>query len=130
MPGPRDIVITGMGVVAPIGIGREAMAASLAARASGVGRIKLYDPSGLKDDTGAEVPDFDGRQYVTPRKSLKVMSREIQLGFTAAQLAREDANLNPSDVNPERFAVVFGADIIYSDIEELAPAYKVCLTDG
>ncbi len=130
MTKPRQVVITGLGVVSPIGIGRQAFAKSLAARTSGVRRITLFDPTGLKVDFGAEVLNFDGKQYVTPRKSLKVMSREIQLGFTAAQLACEDSGLQPTQLDPDRFGVVFGADMTYGDLLELVPAYRACIAQG
>jgi hypothetical protein len=86
----RDIVITGLGVVSPIGIGRAAVWDSLMAGRSGVRPISLYPPGALPVPFGGEVRDFDPKQYVRPRKSLKVMSRDIQLAMCAAELAIED----------------------------------------
>jgi 3-oxoacyl-[acyl-carrier-protein] synthase II len=127
----RDIVITGMGVVSPIGIGVDALAASLAAGRSGIRRLNVeFDDDQLAFPIGAEVLDFDPKLYVRPRKSLKVMSRDIQLAFTAADLACADAGLREHPVDPERLGIVFGSDLIPCDLDEIAPAYRSCTTDG
>lgn len=127
---PSEVVITGLGVVSPIGIGRAAFRDALYAGRSGVRRIESYDASPLPVDFGGEVADFDAKQYVRPRKSLKVMSREIQFGFAAADLAMGDANLSPENVDSDQFGVVYGADLIYCEPDELAAAYRACIVDG
>ena len=101
MASPRDIVITGVGVVSPNGIGGDAFWKSLAAGTSGIRPIDLFDSSGLRTPYGGQIPDFDPKVYVRPRKSLKVMSRDIQLGFAAADLALGDASLAAGGVEPE-----------------------------
>jgi len=130
MSQPRDIVITGLGVVSPIGIGGDAFWRSLAAGKSGIRPVDLFDVSSLRVRFGGQIPDFDPRQFVRPRKSLKVMSREIQLGFAAADLALADAEIVPGGMEPDRFGVVFGNDMIYADLEDLEPAYRRSATAG
>jgi 3-oxoacyl-[acyl-carrier-protein] synthase II len=125
-----EVVITGIGMVSPIGIGRAAFREALYAGRSGVRRIEHYDSSTLPINFGGEVPDFDGKLYVRPRKSLKVMSREIQFGFAAADLAMSDANLAAESVDADRFGAVYGSDMIYCEPEELAAAYRACLASG
>jgi 3-oxoacyl-[acyl-carrier-protein] synthase II len=110
----REVVVTGVGIVSPIGIGREAFWDSLLAGRSGVRPYQSFDASGFGVRFGAEVLDFDPKAFVRPRKSLKVMARDIQLGFAAADMALADAGFTPSIVAPERLGVVFGADPIYS----------------
>ena len=83
---PREIVITGVGVVSPLGIGREAFWSALMSGTSGVGEITAFDGSSLPVRLAAEVRNFDPQAYVKPRKSLKVMARDTQLGMTAAGL--------------------------------------------
>jgi len=124
MSHPRDIVITGLGVVSPIGIGSAAFWEALATGTSGIRPVDLFDASSLKVRFGGQIPAFDPKQYVRPRKSLKVMSREIQLGFAAADLALADAGIAPGSLDPDRFGVVFGNDMIYADLEDLEPAYR------
>jgi 3-oxoacyl-[acyl-carrier-protein] synthase II len=126
----REIVITGLGVVSPIGLGREPFWQSLLAGRSGISTLTALDFGQVTPPIGGQVGEFDPKLYVTPRKSLKVMSREIQMGFTAARLALEDAALQAGGVDPDLFGVVFGADMIYCDPEELAPAVRSCIPNG
>jgi 3-oxoacyl-[acyl-carrier-protein] synthase II len=119
-----EIVITGVGVVSPIGIGCDAFWQALATGTSGIRPVDLFDASSLRVRFGGQIPDFDPKQFVRPRKSLKVMSREIQLGFAAADLAIADAGIGEGIVEPDRFGVVFGNDMIYADLEDLEQTYR------
>jgi len=130
MRAASDVVITGLGVVSPIGIGCEPFWNALVAGASGIRQIDLFDSSSLSVRFGGQIPDFDPKVYVRPRKSLKVMSREIQLGFAAADLALTDAGIAAGQVEPERFGVVFGNDMIYADLEDLEGTYRRSEKDG
>jgi 3-oxoacyl-[acyl-carrier-protein] synthase II len=125
-----DIVITGIGVVSPVGVGREAFWQAMVAGASGIRPITGFDASGLAVRFGGQVADFDPKLFVRPRKSLKVMSRDIQLGFAAADLAVADAGLVAGGVEPTRFGVVFGGDMIYADIEDLESTYRRATVGG
>jgi 3-oxoacyl-[acyl-carrier-protein] synthase II len=125
----REVVITGLGVVSPIGIGRDAFNASLRNGRSGIRPITLFDASGVPVRFAGEVTDFDPKQYVRPRKSLKVMAREIQFGFAAADMALQDAKLDPAREDPDRFGVVFGAEMIYCELNELESVYRNCIVD-
>jgi 3-oxoacyl-[acyl-carrier-protein] synthase II len=120
----REIVITGVGVVSPIGIGCDPFWDSLAHGRSGIRLVDLFDASSLQVRFGGQIPDFDAKLYVRPRKSLKVMSREIQLGFAAADLAIADAGIAAGGIEPDRFGVVFGNDMIYADLEDLETTYR------
>jgi len=130
MRSASDVVITGLGVVSPIGIGCEPFWTALAAGTSGIRPIDRFDSSSLSVRFGGQIPDFDPKVYVRPRKSLKVMSREIQLGFAAADLALTDAGIAAGTVEPERFGVVFGNDMIYADLEDLEGTYRRSARDG
>ncbi|MFM8291569.1 MAG: beta-ketoacyl-[acyl-carrier-protein] synthase family protein [Planctomycetia bacterium] len=130
MSSPQDIVITGLGVVSPIGIGCGPFWDALAAGTSGIRPVDLFDSSSLRVRFCGQVPDFDAKHYVRPRKSLKVMSREIQMGFAAADLAMADAGLAAGTLAPERFGVVFGSDMIYADLEDLERAYRRAMVDA
>jgi 3-oxoacyl-[acyl-carrier-protein] synthase II len=130
MSGVREIVITGVGVVSPIGIGGEAFWQSLVSGTSGIRPVDLFDASSLKVRFGGQIPDFDPKLFVRPRKSLKVMSREIQLGFAAADLAMQDAGIAAGNLDPERFGVAFGNDMIYADLEDLETTYRRSRRDG
>jgi 3-oxoacyl-[acyl-carrier-protein] synthase II len=126
----REIVITGLGVVSPIGIGGEAFWNSLCEGRSGVRRLEVFNGSDLPPAIGADVSDFDPKQYVRPRKSLKVMSRDIQLAFAAADLACAQASLESHPIDPERLGIVFGADMIACDLSEMIDAFRGCIVEG
>ncbi len=126
----REIVVTGAGVVCPIGLSLEALAESLREGRSGVRLLCTYEDSSLPPPFGGQVAGFDPLQFVRPRKALKVMSREIQLAFAAADMACAQAELKSKPVDPERLGVVFGADLIPSDLEDLAPTYRACMADA
>lgn len=125
-----EVVVTGVGIVSPIGIGRDAFWRSLTESRSGVGLIERFDPAGLPVRTAAEVRDFDPKRHVAQRKQLKVMCRDAQLGVAAAHLACQDAKLTPGQHDPERFGVVLGADRICTALDDSEPSYRACLVDG
>ncbi len=124
-----DVVITGVGVVSPIGIGSEPYWNAMLKGQSGVRALDLYDGSELAPPLGGEVADFDPNQFI-PRKQKKVMSRDIQLGFAAAELACRQAGVQPGTVDPERLGVIYGADMIAAELPELQEAFGSCTIDG
>jgi 3-oxoacyl-[acyl-carrier-protein] synthase II len=118
-----------MGVLSPIGNDLETYWNSLCEGQSGVGVIKTFE-SGHAPLWGGIVPDVRARDYIKPRKNIKNMSRDIQLGYIAAIHALEHAELtvnneNPS-VPPERLGVVFGSDLIGLELDELVDAFRAC----
>ena len=126
----QGIVVTGVGVVSPIGIGTKPFWTALCEGRGGIRRLPLFDDPTLPTPFGGAVVDFDPKQYVRPRKSLKIMSRDIQLGFAAADMACVDAGLREHRVDPERLGVLLGADMIPCDLDELVGTYRSCMVDG
>lgn len=119
-----------MGVVSPIGIGRGPFWDAMVEGRSGIGPIRRFDASELPVRITAEIHDFDPKPYVRPRKALKVMCRDAQLGVTASSLACRDAGISGGTVDPERLGVVFGADRICSELFESELSYGPCMVDG
>lgn len=115
----REVVITGVGIVSPIGVGREAVWNAIESRQSGVRPIAQLAAAGWIAPFGGEVQDFDPKELIQPRKSIKVMSRDIQIASAAAELAWQDSCLSQATLDPERFGVVGGAGVMYCDLEEL-----------
>ena len=130
MPLAREIVITGLGVVSPIGVGQQAFWTSLLSGRSGVGPISQFDASAVPIPFGGEVRQFDPKEFVKPRKSLKVMAREIQFGFAAAGMAYEDAGLTQQSADPDRIGVILGTDLIQGQPEDVAQAFRRSQVDG
>jgi 3-oxoacyl-[acyl-carrier-protein] synthase II len=107
---PRRVVITGMGCVTPLGIGREAFWNGLIAARSGVRKIEIFDASRFPVQIAAEVADFDWQAQLNP-KDRKHVPRTVPLALAAAREALEDARIFPNDLTlPERRAtgVVLG----------------------
>ena len=124
----KRVVITGLGLISPIGIGLEAYWASLSAGRGGVRPIEAFTIEGLPNRIGGEVRGFDPRALTIPKhkkalvKSLKYMARDIQLAVAAAELAIQDAGLVDGGVDPARFGLDLGAGLISTELDELAPA--------
>jgi 3-oxoacyl-[acyl-carrier-protein] synthase II len=129
MTAKPNVVITGLGLVCPLGIGRAAVAEAVAAKRSGIHPIREFDPTGLPSRLAGTVEDFDPLVYVKPRKTLKVLARDSQFTIAAASLAREDAKLMPDVVEPERFGVVVGAEVIRNPFGEVAEPFRACIED-
>jgi 3-oxoacyl-[acyl-carrier-protein] synthase II len=117
-------VVTGLGVVAPNGIGKEAFWSSCVHGRSGVNRIRSFDASAHPVGIAAEVPDFDVAPFVphAQRKSLKIMGRAMRFAVAAAGLAAKDSSLDLGHVDPERVGVVMGTGLVPVDLPELVPA--------
>jgi 3-oxoacyl-[acyl-carrier-protein] synthase II len=120
----RRSVFTGIGLLTPIGLGAEAYWQALRAGKSGVRSIQAFDASALPIRIAGEVCDFDAKNYVDKkdRKSLKVMARAIQMGVAGSAMALKHAGIDPAKLDPTRFGVDFGAGLIASELDELAPA--------
>jgi len=125
-----EVVVTGMGVISPIGIGSDRFWNSIQACRSGIGPIESFDTGDMPVCIGGEVHDFDPKQYVRPRKSLKLMARDSQFAVAASCLACEQARIEVGSVDPERVGVVLGADRIRNRIEESEAIFRACLDNG
>ena len=119
---PIRTVITGVGVVSPIGIGKDAFWQSLIEGRSGIGYLRGFRSEDLPTRLAAQIHDFAPEEYIANKKLIKVMSRDIQLGVAASTLAMDDAALVPGAVDPDRLGVSFGAGRISSTPQELADA--------
>ncbi|HSW63376.1 MAG TPA: beta-ketoacyl-ACP synthase II [Dissulfurispiraceae bacterium] len=104
----RRVVITGMGMISPLGIGVEASWHAAIAGTSGVGKITQWDASAYPVQIAAEVKDFNPEQWIEP-KEVKKMDRFIQFGLAAAQMAMDDSGFSITPENAERVGVCVGA---------------------
>jgi len=106
----RRVVVTGMGVVSPIGIGVEEFKKGLFSGKSGVRRITLFDPSSYRSQIAGEVRDFDPRKYLSP-KEIKRMDRFTQFGMVAAEEAIRQAGINFEEEDTSRMGVLVGSGV-------------------
>jgi 3-oxoacyl-[acyl-carrier-protein] synthase II len=130
-PRARSVVVTGLGIVSPCGIGKDAFWKSLREGRSGVSIVGLFDCTNVSQGVGGEVKDFNDETIKKVhlkdlRKSLKVMSRDIQMAMAAASQAIAETNLKTAGIPPERIGVEYGANLIFSPPEDLQDACWAC----
>lgn len=106
----RRVVVTGLGVVSPVGIGVQPAWSNLIAGKSGITRITKFDPSKFSSQVAGEVKDFDVSQYL-PAKEARRMDTFIQYGLAAAIEAVKDSGIEATEENAERIGVSIGSGI-------------------
>lgn len=106
----RRVVVTGVGLVTPIGIGKEDFWNNLIAGKSGVGLITQFDTEGFGAKIAGEVKDFDFAKY-GDKKEAKRMDRVTQFAVAAAKMAVDDSKLDIADMDPVRAGVCVGSGI-------------------
>ncbi|MGB7328564.1 MAG: beta-ketoacyl synthase N-terminal-like domain-containing protein [Rubripirellula sp.] len=150
----RKVVITGLGVVSSIGIGSDAFFDALLNQKSGITSLENRVDDGAKPPAdwessqpaehrglwvGGPIIDFDAKQYVRPRKAMKVMCREIQICFAASQLAIGHAGLDASfpveddadsSIQPADIGTVFGSEMFYGPPAEMEDAMRECIDEN
>ncbi|MEC4685338.1 MAG: beta-ketoacyl-ACP synthase II [Nitrospirota bacterium] len=106
----RRVVITGLGLITPLGIGVEENWTAMLEGKSGIGTITSFDSSPLPVHIAGEVKDFDPADYIE-KKEIKKMDRFIHFAIAAAQMAMDDSGLRITEANAERVGVVVGSGI-------------------
>ncbi len=106
----RRVVVTGVGVVSPLGTGNEANWDALVHGRSGIGPITRFDASDLSVRIAGEVKDFSPEAFID-KKEIKKMDLFIQYSLAAAHFAMEDSGLVIDDSNAERVGVLVGAGL-------------------
>src|SRR3989337_4430214 len=106
----RRVVVTGLGVVSPVGIGIDRFWNALMEGRSGVHRITSFDPTGLNTQIAAEVPDFDPTDFMD-RKEARRNDRFVQFAYAAARMALDDSGLVITPQNATPVGVLLGSGI-------------------
>lgn len=106
----RRVVVTGMGMVSPVGNDVATAWANITAGKSGIGMITHFDASTFPTRISGEVRDFDATQYIEP-KDLKKMDPFIHYGIAAGKQAMADAGFEVTEANADRIGVAVGAGI-------------------
>src|SRR5699024_8070200 len=106
----KRVVITGIGAVTPIGIGKEEYWHSLLEGKSGVDYIKAFDTEDFETTIAAEVKDFQAKDYID-RKEAKRMDRFSQFAVVGTKLALDDGKIDLENLNKERIGVMVGSGI-------------------
>jgi 3-oxoacyl-[acyl-carrier-protein] synthase II len=135
----RRVVITGVGVISPLGNTAEKLWAGLSGGASGVRKLAAIPAEAYPSHAGAEARDFTGSiEDFGPldkamsrniKKNLKVMCREMQTGIAAAQLALTDCGLSLATANLDRIGCVYGSDYMLTLPQDFVSGIRGCLDE-
>ena len=126
----RRVVVTGIGVITPVGNTVEAMWNVLKAGGSGIGRITHFDASNFPTKIAAEVRNFDLSNYVGNPEQYQYAGRNIHFAIGAGVQAYRDSGLTESSVAPERFGVYLGAGEGQQDFGKFMSLISEARTDG
>ncbi len=136
----RRVVITGLGVVTPLGVGMDETWAALRNAAQAVAPIGRFDAGHFPCQIGGQLPDFSARRFVPKsyRKAVKVMARDIEIAVAAADLAFLDAGVvtrglegkGDPTLDTKRLGCNIGAGLICTELNELGAAVNSAVTDG
>lgn len=106
----KRVVVTGLGAVTPIGIGKDLFWQNLAAGKNGISPITRFDSSGFTSQIAGEVKDFDPNLYMEKKEANRLV-RFIQFAIAASKLAVADASLTLSPENAAEVGVVIGSGV-------------------
>ena len=121
------VIVSGIGVVTPIGIGREDFWNGLLAGRNGISRITLFDPSGFRSQMAGEVKDFHAEDWID-RKLARRMDRFTHFALVAADLAMKDAGLDVFPFDGRRAGVIIGSGI--GGMQTIENAHAEMLANG
>ena len=111
----KRVVITGMGLVTPLGIGRKTVAQNLVAGECGISPIERFDTASLGCHLGGEVRDFSPMDFISPR-TFRRMDRLSQMVTAAARMTVEDAGVDLTAVDRTRIGIVMGTAYGATDV--------------
>lgn len=106
----RRVVVTGMGIISPVGLTLDDNWQNITNGVSGIGKIDIFDPAGYPCQVAAQVKGFDPTHYMAG-KDARRMDRFIQLGMAASLDAFKDSGLEVTEENAERMGVYIGSGI-------------------
>ncbi|MEW6076004.1 MAG: beta-ketoacyl-[acyl-carrier-protein] synthase family protein [Candidatus Omnitrophota bacterium] len=116
------VVVTGIGVISSIGIGKDAFWKAALAGTSGISKVTLFDTSSFKRNYGGEVKNFESNKFIEKRK-LKFLSRTSQLAIAAATLALEDSGLSLKSASAVASGVIIGTTMGERALEDALNAW-------
>ncbi len=123
----KRVVVTGVGMITPLGTGVEKSWRGVTEGRSGIRRMTHFDPSGFACQIAGEVPDFEIDRFIDIKEQKK-MDRFIHLGLSAAIMAMEDSGLKITKKNAERVGVLVGSGI--GGLPAIEHYYKIFLEKG
>ena len=128
MNNDRRVVITGIGVVTPLGNDLETFWTSLKEGKSGIGRITAFDISQYDSQIAGEVRNFDPKAFFKNSKDIRRTDRFVQLAMGAAKMSIQDSGLDLEKVNRDRFGTIVSSGI--GGLKTLEDQFRILLTRG
>jgi 3-oxoacyl-[acyl-carrier-protein] synthase II len=119
------VVITGVGVISPNGIGKSAFWEGMITGRSGISEITSFDTSGYRTHRGGEIKDFDPSRFVKPSRA-ETMGRGSQLAIAATQMALADSDVELTHLDPSRIGICLGTTMGESQVLEALNSSWVC----
>ena len=123
----RRVVITGMGMLTPLGATLQSSWEGLLAGESGIGPIESFDTEGFPVRFGGAVPEFDMTQYLSKKESRR-MDGFIQYGLVSGMQAMADSGIEVTDENRHRIGVAVGSGI--GGIKTIEECHSIVLERG
>lgn len=123
----KRIVITGLGVVSPIGIGKDTFWRNLVKGKSGISKVEAFDTSMYQSRYGGEVKNFHPEEFIS-KKKLKFLGRASQFAIAATKLALEDAGLKADILLKSKISVCMGTTM--GEIQPIECLNKVLVGGG
>lgn len=123
----RRVVITGVGLVTPLGVGTEATWDSLVAGRSGIDAITRFDASAHASQIAAEVKGFNPEDYFEPKQA-KNLDHFVQYALAAAEMAVQQSGLALSGEDPERVGVITGCGM--GGLPTIEQYHQICMEKG
>src|SRR3984893_8573937 len=128
MNSDRRVVITGLGVVTPVGNDLEIFWKNLVEGKSGIGRIQTFDTANYDCKIGGEVRDFDPKNFFKNVKDVRRTDRFVQLAMAAAKMSIQDSGVDLEKVNSDRFGVIVSSGI--GGLKTLEDQFSVLMNKG
>lgn len=120
----RRVVVTGIGLITPLGLTIEENLQALCNGVSGVKPISSFDCEYFPVKIAGEIKHFDPAQYVKKKKSLKLMNKTIQYAIGASDLAMKDSGLETDLLDPSRIGISLGVEGTQYTINDLSSAFE------
>jgi len=128
MNSERRVVITGLGVITPVGNDLETFWKSLVEGKSGIGKIQAFDISAYDCQIAGEVRDFEPKNFFKNAKDVRRTDRFVQLSMAAAKMSIQDSGLDLEKVNRDRFGVIISSGI--GGLKTLEDQFSVLMNKG
>lgn len=125
----RRVAITGLGIITPCGRGWQPYWEAVTKGISSINYLSNF-PSHEPLHLGGEIKNFDPTEFIKQRKTLKVMSREIQLALAASFMAVQDSAIKLEETDRTRFGISLGTGIINNDLDEIGVGIKSALDEN